>query len=130
MAHAFDEIFDNVSLLHGFLEFHSERRGDKVATIYEDRVTTYGELEARANQQANKLLEAGIKKGDRIAVLAKNVDRFFELNFAAMKVGAVLVPVNFRLAPPEVAFVVNDARALLLFVGEDFTAWSSRSKPS
>ena len=120
MAHAFDEIFDTVSLLHGYLEFHSERRGDKVATIYEDRVTTYAELEARANQQAHKLLEAGIGKGDRIAVLAKNVDRFFELNFAALKVGAVLVPVNFRLAPPEVAFVVNDARAILLFVGEDY----------
>ena len=120
MTHPLQEIFDQVSLLHEFLELHSTRLPNKVAMIYEDRQTTYAEMEERANKQANKMLEAGIKAGDRIAILAKNIDRFFELNFATMKIGAVLVPVNFRLAPPEVAFVVNDARARFLFVGDDF----------
>ncbi len=120
MANKFQEIFDNVNLLHEFLEYHSERLPNKVAMIYEDRQTTYAELEERANKQANMLLAAGVKPGDRVAILAKNIDRFFEIIFAAMKVGAVLVPVNFRLAPPEAAFVINDAEAKILLVGDDF----------
>ncbi len=120
MTAALKALFEEVGLLHQFLEIHAERQPDKLAMIYEDRQTTYAELEERANRQANAFLAAGIKPGDRVAILAKNIDRFFELNFATMKIGAVLVPVNFRLAPPEVSFVVNDAQAKFLFVGEDF----------
>ncbi len=58
--------------------------------------------------------------GARVALLSKNSPAFFELWFAAAKVGAVLVPVNFRLAPPEVAFVANDAGAELLLVSREF----------
>ena len=56
----------------------------------------------------------------RIAILSKNVPAFFELWFGAAKADMVLVPVNFRLAPAEVAYVVADAGAELLFVGADF----------
>jgi long-chain acyl-CoA synthetase len=99
---------------------HAKARPDKVALHYEGEKITYAELDRRANQAAQGLLAAGIKRGMRVAILAKNGPAFFELWFGAAKVGAVVVPVNFRLAPPEIAFVVNDATAELLFVGADF----------
>ena len=99
---------------------HAAQRPDKVALRFRDRTTTYGELNARADQVANALAQAGIGFGDRVALLTKNNDRWFELFFATAKLGAVLVPVNFRLAAPEVAYVVNDSLARLFVVGQDF----------
>jgi long-chain acyl-CoA synthetase len=101
---------------------HSAARPDRIAIHFEGQRITYRDLDRRANQVANTLVAAGIRPQARIAVLAKNSPAFFELWFGAAKANAVLVPVNFRLAPPEIAFVVNDARAELLFVGADFYA--------
>src|SRR5215831_8283325 len=95
-------------------------RPDRVAIHFEGRKITYGDLDRRANQVANALIAAGIKPQARVAVLTKNHPAFFELWFGAAKANAVLVPVNFCLAPPEIAFVVDDAQAELLFVGKDF----------
>ena len=66
------------------------------------------------------LLSDGIGKGDRVAFLDKNVPEFFELLLGAAKIGAVMVAVNWRLAPAEVAHIVNDAQARLLVVGTEF----------
>jgi acyl-CoA synthetase (AMP-forming)/AMP-acid ligase II len=99
---------------------HAARRPDKIALHFQGRETTYGELEVRANRVANALIAAGLRPGDRVALMAKNQDRFFDLFFGAAKAGAVLVPINFRLAPPEVAYIVNDATARLLVVGTDY----------
>jgi len=102
------------------LRRHAAERGDKTALVFEDRKTSYRELDARASRVGNGLIEAGVEPAGRVAVLAKNTDSFFELYYGATKAGAVLVPVNFRLAPPEVAFVIDDAEAEVLFVGRDF----------
>ena len=99
---------------------HARDHGDSVAVIFQGRETTYGQLDQRCNQVANGLVAAGIKRGQRIAILAKNTDLFYELLYGATKVGAVLAPINFRLAPPEVSYVINDAQAHLLFVGEGY----------
>jgi long-chain acyl-CoA synthetase len=99
---------------------HGATRPERVAIHFEGRKITYGDLDRRANQVANALIAAGIMPQARVAVLMKNGPAFFELWFGAAKANAVLVPVNFRLAPPEIAFVVNDAQAELLFVGKDF----------
>ena len=71
---------------------------------------------------ANGLTAMGLKPGARVALLAKNTDLFFELHQGCAKADVVLVPVNFRLAAPEVAYVVNDAGAELFVVGPDFDA--------
>lgn len=89
---------------------------DAIALSYGARQTTYAELDRRANQVADRLRAAGIDHGSRIAILAKNNDRFLEILFGAARLGAVLVPVNFRLAGPEVLFVVDDAGAEIFFV--------------
>jgi fatty-acyl-CoA synthase len=88
--------------------------------IFGDRETSYAELDAHSNQQAQALLAADLKPQTRIAILANNTDQFFELNYACWKTDVVLVPVNFRLAGPEVEVIVNDAEAELLFVGAEF----------
>lgn len=94
--------------------------------MLEDEVLTYAELDRRSNRVANGVVAAGMRPAARIALLAKNGLEFFELLFGAIKAGAVLVPVNFRLAPPEVAYVVNDAQAELFFVGRDYLALASQ----
>jgi acyl-CoA synthetase (AMP-forming)/AMP-acid ligase II len=99
---------------------HAKTRPDRVAIHFEGRRITFGELDRRANQVANGLIAEGVRPQARIAILSKNVPAFFELWFGAAKTDVVLVPVNFRLAPPEVAFVVEDAGAELLFVGAYF----------
>jgi long-chain acyl-CoA synthetase len=89
------------------------------AITYQDRTLTFGELDARSNQVARALRAAGIERGDRVAILDKNVPEFFELLFGAVKLGAVLAAVNWRLAPPEVAQILNDATARVLLAGAD-----------
>ncbi len=93
---------------------------DRVALQFAGIETTYGELELRANRVASSLLAEGLVAGDRVALLAKNSDRFFDLLFGAAKVGVVLTPINFRLAPPEIAYVVADAGARLLIVAGEY----------
>ncbi len=102
------------------IRHHARVRGDNVAVIFQERQTTYRELDRRMNQVANGLIAAGVQRGQRIAILAKNTDLFYELLYGATKMGAVLAPINFRLAPPEVSYVVNDAQAQILFVGEGY----------
>ena len=99
---------------------HAKTRPNRVAIHFEGQSITFAELDRRANQVANGLIAAGVRPQARIAILSKNVPAFFELWLGAAKADIVLVPVNFRLAPPEVAFVIADAGADMLFVGSDF----------
>ncbi|HEX6858678.1 MAG TPA: long-chain-fatty-acid--CoA ligase [Caulobacteraceae bacterium] len=93
---------------------------DAPAIFFEGRTTTFGQLEEMSNRCANALLAHGLQPGDRVAVLSKNNDDFFALWLGAAKARVTLAPVNFRLAPPEVAFIVKDAGAKMLVCGADF----------
>src|SRR5579863_4950203 len=104
------------------IRHHGRTRPDRIALRFSNWTLSYGELDRRSDGIAQGLVTGGIKRGARIAILSKNHPAFFELWFGATKAGAVLVPVNFRLAPPEVTYVVNDAGAEILFVGVDFYA--------
>ena len=92
----------------------------RVALTFEGRHTTYTALNQHANQVANGLRAMNPATGTRVAVLAKNADHFYELLFGAAIAGQVLVPVNWRLAPPELAYILNDSQTEALFVGEEF----------
>ena len=93
---------------------------ERIALLFAGDETGYGELDRRANRVANALLAEGLVAGDRVALLAKNSDRFFDLAFGAAKAGMVLTPINFRLAPPEIAFIVADAGPRLLIVAGEY----------
>src|SRR5256885_12920933 len=95
-------------------------RGDALVYEFEGRQTTFAEFDSRTSRVANALIALGVKKGERIAYLGKNSDIYFELLMGAMKAGVVMAPVNWRLAGPEVAFIVADCKARVLFTGPEF----------
>jgi acyl-CoA synthetase (AMP-forming)/AMP-acid ligase II len=80
----------------------------------------YRELNERSNRLANAMSAMGIRRRDRVAVLALNEPEYLELYFGLGKIGAVMVPINHRLAPPEVAYIVNDCEASILIFGPEF----------
>ncbi len=93
---------------------------DAVAQVFEGRVTTYGQLDERSNRVAQGFIAEGCKPDARIGFIGKNSDRYFEMLHGAFKAKTVVVGVNWRLAPPEIAYVLNDAKAEMIFVGAEF----------
>jgi long-chain acyl-CoA synthetase len=98
---------------------HAVATPDAPAFVLGDRTLTFADLDARSSQVAQGLQAAGVGAGDRIAILDKNGLEYVELLFGAAKLNAVLVAVNWRLAAPEAAFIVNDAAAKVLVVGPE-----------
>ncbi|HVU20751.1 MAG TPA: AMP-binding protein, partial [Rhizomicrobium sp.] len=99
---------------------HARERPDAVALDYKDRITTYAQLDARASKVAQGLIGLGQKPTSRIGYLGKNTDRYFEVLLGAFKARAVIVGVNWRLAAPEIAYVLNDAGCEVIFAGKEF----------
>ena len=95
-------------------------RPDAVVWEFEGRETTFAQFDRHTNQVANSLIALGLKPGDRIAYLGKNSDAYFEVVYGAAKAGVVMAPINWRLAAPEIAYIVRDAGAKVLFVGPEF----------
>ncbi len=81
---------------------------------------SFFELNQRCNRLANALTNAKVKKGERIGFLLMNSAEFMEAYFAAAKIGAVVVPLNWRLVPDELEFILNDSGTTRLIFGEEF----------
>jgi acyl-CoA synthetase (AMP-forming)/AMP-acid ligase II len=94
--------------------------GDAIVYEFEGRQTSFAEFDSKTNRVANALKALGVRPRERVAYLGKNSDIYFELLMGAMKANVVMAPVNWRLAGPEVAFIVEDCKAALLFVGPEF----------
>ena len=101
------------------LREHATQRPQAPALSFEATTWSFDELHARSSRAANALRACGIQAGDRVAVLSKNRAEFFELMFACSKLGAILVGLNWRLAPAEIAAIVEDATPLLAIVGAE-----------
>ena len=106
--------------LAGVVREWARRTPDRPMFTFGAATVTWAEHDARSNQVAQALLAEGIGPQDRIAFLDKNGLEYFEVAFGGAKVNAVLVAVNWRLAPAEMAVVINDAEARVLFVGREF----------
>ena len=98
----------------------AQLRPDAEALWFEGRSTTYAEFDRLSSQCAQALIAAGVRPGERVGHLAKGNDHFFVLWFGCLKAGACLNPVNWRLAPPEMAFILKDAGCRVLVVGDDY----------
>ncbi|MFK8049790.1 MAG: long-chain fatty acid--CoA ligase [Halioglobus sp.] len=83
---------------------------------------TFTQLNQRSNRVANTLIANGVKPGDRVATLLKNGIEFVESYYAIAKVGAIMVPVNWRLVANEIAYILNDSGAQTLIYDADFDA--------
>jgi acyl-CoA synthetase (AMP-forming)/AMP-acid ligase II len=106
--------------LPGMLRDRAAAHPDRIAYIYEDEQVTFAKFDRRVDSVAAALRASGVRPGDRVAVLDKNSLPYVELLFAAARVGAVQVPVNYRLSPDEVAYVVGNAKARVLVAGAEF----------
>ena len=103
---------------------------DKCALYFAGDTRSYAEIERRAAQIAHGLTARGIGPGDRVAYLGKNSLAYFEYFLGAMKARAVTVPVNWRLADPEVAYILQNARPKLLLIEPEFAATAANAAPA
>jgi long-chain acyl-CoA synthetase len=108
---------------------HAAKRPEAVALRQGERELTYGDLDERSNRLAQALLARGVGAGTRVAYLDRSSPEVIELLFAASKTGAVLVPLNWRLAVPELAAVLADCGAPLLIAGPEFREVARRVRP-
>lgn len=99
-----------------FLRYAREQFPDKVGVVCGDQRFTYAQFAERTSRLAGALITAGAKPGDRIAFLSTNCHRLLEAYYGVLEAGCVLLPLNIRLAPQELAFVLNDAQARFLFI--------------
>ncbi len=93
-----------------------------VAVIQDDREVSYAELDDRSNRMANVLRTLGTRGGDRVALLFDNDFRFLDCGFGAMRIGAVVVPLNTRLGDDALAFALEDCEARVLVAGAALAA--------
>ena len=93
-----------------------QTRPNGVATSFAGRRRTWQQSADRIGRVAGALSALGVRRGDRVAILALNSDRYLELMYALPWLGAVMVPVNTRLAAPEIEYILDDSGAVALFV--------------
>ncbi len=95
-----------------------ELHPEKTAILFEDVSITYRELHQRANGVSCWLQSLGIEKGDRVAAMMRNCPEFIDLYLACARLGAIFVPVNFRLTGPELRYILKNAQPRLFVFGD------------
>ena len=110
------------------LKVNAKKFPTTVALQDSQRSYTYPQTNERVNRLANGLLSLGLSKGDRVAVLMENSIEIIELYLATAKTGLVIVPINFRLVGPEIAYITNNSDAKALVVHDMFAAEVDRVK--
>jgi fatty-acyl-CoA synthase len=103
-----------------WVERWSELHPDKPAILFEGEQIRYFELHQRVNQTSCWLQSLGIGKGDRVAVMLNNCPEFIELYLACSRLGAIFVPVNFRLAGPELEYTLKNSSPSLFVFGNEY----------
>ncbi|WP_341711187.1 fatty acid--CoA ligase [Erythrobacter sp.] len=98
----------------------AQEKPDATALEQDGKAITFSELENRTRRIVAMLAAHGVTKGDRIAWLGKNARHYFELFYAAARAGVVMVPIGWRLAAPEIAYILGDTGAKALFIDHDF----------
>ena len=117
MAQDFRDRMINPPLVADMLREQARRFPGRVALRFEGRDFTFEELEERANRTAQALCAQGLRPGDRLTWIARNLAVFWDALFACAKTGFVMTPLNWSLAPVEIAAILQDAKAKML-VGE------------
>jgi fatty-acyl-CoA synthase len=103
-----------------FLRYAEQQHAPRTAVVCGEKRFTYAQFADRAARLGGALRNAGVEPGDRVAFLSLNCHRLLEAYYGVLEAGAVLLPLNVRLNPNELAFILNDAGAKILFVGKEF----------
>ncbi|HEU5082981.1 MAG TPA: long-chain fatty acid--CoA ligase [Acidimicrobiales bacterium] len=101
------------------LAHHATRSPDRPLTVFEGETLTYGDMEARAAALAGGLAARGVGRGDVVALLAYNCPELLEAIFATNRLGAIAMPINWRLAAPEVRYILEHSRAKVVVCDDD-----------
>ncbi len=104
-----------------FIQRNAKVYAEKTAIVHGDKRYTYAEFGARINQLASALRAAGMKKGDRVAFLVPNIPQMLEAHFAVPLAGGVLVAINTRLSPREVAYILDHSGSTFLFADTELS---------
>ena len=107
-------------LVNDFLRRAATLYGPSEAVVDGEHRFTWSEFNARVNQQAHALLAAGIGKGDRVAIIAPNSHQFLESFYATAAIGAVIVPMNYRLVPSDFAYMLEHSGSKVAYVDAEF----------
>jgi len=108
--------------LYDFLDYFAGEPPDREFAVQAGGRQTYAEAQVEANRLANAFVAAGVRPGERVALLSKNSIEYVLLYFAASKAGVVLVPLNYRLSPGGSAILVTAPVAALLFAAYAYLA--------
>jgi acyl-CoA synthetase (AMP-forming)/AMP-acid ligase II len=103
-----------------FLSIASAICPDRDALVFEKMRQTYERTNERVNMFGNALINLGVKKGDRVAILQVNCPELIESYFAVAKLGAIFVPLNFRAKTDELSYMLNNASAKVLLAGKRY----------
>jgi fatty-acyl-CoA synthase len=115
--------------LSSFIAFHAKRTPERCALKYRGEDISYASFDHRIRRAAGWLVSRGVGPDDVVAVLMKNSTAFLELVFAASHVGAVFLPINYRLSADEVGYIVGNSGARLLIADEELAAIASGDAP-
>jgi acyl-CoA synthetase (AMP-forming)/AMP-acid ligase II len=111
---------DKITTLAELAQVQACQFTEAKALTFKEKTLTYSQLNIQSNRVANALLARGIKARSRVALLAKDSLKSYEILFATAKINAVLVPINWRLAGAEVSYILKDAEVDAIFVGSEF----------
>lgn len=109
-----------ITTLEEIIRSYGQSQPDKPLAVFDQRISTYGEVHSRSNRIASGLARYGVREGTRVGMIAKNRVEAFEILFATRKLGAVLVPINWRLSPVEMGYILNNCRAEIVFASSEF----------
>jgi acyl-CoA synthetase (AMP-forming)/AMP-acid ligase II len=115
--------------LHDQIERNAWLHGDRSAFVADERRVTHAEFAARSACLAAGLASAGVAVGERVAILAPNCQAYLDLFGAAARLGAIVVPVNWRLSAQEVAYVLQDTSPRVLIAAPEFHALVPEALP-
>ncbi|MBI4765351.1 MAG: AMP-binding protein [Deltaproteobacteria bacterium] len=124
--------FDSVAQM---LTIRAQEIPDSVHVLYYDEVVTYAQINERANRIANYLKGKGVVRGDTVSIMVLNSPEIYYTMFGVQKLGAVAGAINYMLKGPEIAYVLEDSKPKIAFVGSEYMAefargWElSRHKP-
>jgi fatty-acyl-CoA synthase len=111
------------------LRYASQQYPNKTAVVCGDVRNTYAQFAGRAARLAGALLRMGVQPGDRVAFLSGNCHRLLEAYYGVLDAGAVLLPLNIRLTPPELAYILMDAEVKVVFLEEQFVGLAESFLP-
>ncbi len=116
-------------LINDFLHRAARLYADKLAIVDGEKRFSYADFQERVNRLSNALLALGVKKGDRVCILSPNSHFFLESIYGTSQIGAILVPLNYRLVPEDHEYILNHAGVKIVLVDREQTGIIDAIRP-